>query len=330
MTKSKKKRINIIDADTLAVASAAQAQKNTILAKHIPSGRVKEFDNVTALKKAMQEKGTLDQFKDIEIEQLVEPSPVEHALSNVKRKLDRIAEVVKADKTIIVVGGKSTYRQTLPLPSPYKNNRAPKPIHMDACKDYMVNYKGAYYVNEIEADDEVILLSEEYKQKGWDVVLSSPDHDSFQMHGITLLNYKEEDLNNGFIKLDSHRFEVIKKGSYKKSIGSGVGYLAGQMLYGCTTDTYSPTEIAGIRYGMQSAAKDLKGCIEPKDFLEVVVRKYQEWYKEPVTYTAWDGKEYTKDWKEILQLYYQCAYMLRSRDDKAIAEEFFGNYGVKL
>lgn len=330
MPRGKKKRINIIDADTLAVAAAAQAQTTTILAKHIPTGYVKEFDNITSLKKSMEKKGTLDQFKDIEIEIIVEPSPVEHALSNVKRKLDKIEEVVKADRTIIVVGGKSTYRQSLPLPSPYKNNRAEKPIHMDACKNYMVNYKGAYYVNDIEADDEVILLSEEYKNKGWDVILSSPDHDSFQMHGITLLNYKEEDLTKGFIKLDSHRFEVIKKGSYKKSAGSGVGYLAGQMLYGCPTDTYSPTEIAGIRYGMQSAFKDLKGCVEPRDFLEVVKKKYQEWYPNPITYTSWNGVEYTKDWKEILQLYFQCAYMLRSRDDKAIAKDFFNKYGVEL
>lgn len=324
------KRINIIDADTLAVASAAQAQKNTILAKHISSGRVKEFDNATALKKAMEEKGTLDQFNDIEIEQLIEPSPVEHALSNVKRKLDKIAEIVQADKTIIVIGGKSTYRQSLPLPSPYKNNRAPKPIHMDACKDYMVNHRGAYYVHDIECDDESIILATEYQAKGWDVVLSSPDHDSFQMHGITLFNYIADDLSKGFIDLKDHSFGIIKKGTYKKSVGSGVGYLASQLLCGCTTDTYKPTELAKVKYGIQSALKDFNGCKEPKDFLEVVKRKYQEWYHEPVTYTAWNGEEYTKDWKEILQLYFQCAYMLRSRDDKAIAEEFFYMYGVKL
>jgi hypothetical protein len=324
------KTINIVDADTLAVAAAAQAQEVSIIAKHIPSGKTKRFENVTALKKAMKEKGTFDKFNEIEIEQVVEPAPVEHALSNVKKKLEKIAEVVNADKTVILVGGKSTYRQSLPLPSPYKNKRAPKPIHMEACKEYMVNYKGAYFVNGIEADDEACILSEEYKHKGWKVILSSPDHDSFQMYGITLLNYKEADLIKGFIELGDHSFNVIKKNTYKKSVGSGIGYLAGQMLYGDPTDTYNPTEIANIKYGMISAYKDLTGCVEPKDFLEVVKLKYQEWYPEPITYISWDGVEHTKDWKSILQMYFQCAYMLRSRDDKASAEKFFAEYGVEL
>lgn len=324
------KRINIIDADTIAFASAAQAQDVSILATHIETGKVKEFKNITELKSIMKEKGTLDRMNELSIATKVEPQRVEFALSNVKNKLKFIKDAVQADKSIIVLGGKSTYRQSLPLPSPYKNNRADKPVHLQACKEYMLNNHAAYLVDEIETDDEVTILSEEYRTKGWDVVLSSPDHDSFQMHGITLFNYKESDVEKAFTKLHSHSFQVIKKGTYSKSIGSGVGYLAGQMLYGDPTDTYNPTEIAGIRYGMQSALKDLKDCIEPKDFLEVVKRKYQEWYPEPVTYTSWDGVEHTKDWKEILQVYFQCTYMLRSRNDKANAEEFFNSYGVEL
>lgn len=324
------KRINIIDADTIAFASAAQAQDTSILATHIETGRVKEFKNITELKEVMKSKGTLDRMHELSIETRVEPQRVEFALSNAKNKLKFINDAVQADKTIIVLGGKSTYRQSLALPSPYKNNRADKPVHLQACKEYMINKHKAYLVDVIETDDEVTILAEEYKVKGWDVVLSSPDHDSFQMHGITLFNYKESEIDKAFVPLNSHSFQVIRKGTYNKSIGSGVGYLAGQCLYGDPTDTYNPTEIAGIKYGMISAMKDLSTCVEPKDFLEVVKRKYQEWYPEPVTYRAWNEQEYTKDWKGILQMYFQAAYMLRSRDDKASAEEFFDYYGVKL
>lgn len=323
------KRINIIDADTIAFSSAAQCQQTSIIAT-APSGHSKEFKNITELKNIMKQKGTIEQLPEIKIETKVQAEPVEFALSSVKRKLEKISEAVQADKTIIVLGGKATYRQRLPLPSPYKNNRADKPVHLTACKEYMVKHKGAYLVDGIETDDETTILAEEYKAKGWDVVLSSPDHDSFQMHGITLLNYKEDDLSKAFISLNNHRFEVIKKGTYNKSIGSGVGYLAGQCLYGDPTDTYNPTEIAKIKYGMMSAFKDLSSCKEPSDFLEVVKRKYQEWYPEPVTYTSWDGTEHTKDWKGILQMYFKCAYMLRSKEDKADVEEFFDKYGVKL
>ena len=324
------KRINIIDADTLCVSSAAQVQKNTLEVIHKATGKSKEFKNITELKSVMKAKGTLDQLDTLEIKTKVEVEPVEFALSSVKRKLERINDAIQADKTIIVVGGKATYRQALPLPSPYKNNRSEKPVHLAACKEYLVKHKGAYVVNGIEADDETTILSEEYKKDGWEVFLSSPDHDSFQMHGITLFNYKEDDPIKATIDLDGHWFDVIKKGTYNKSVGSGVGYLAGAMLYGDPTDTYNPTEIVGIRYGMMAAKKDLASCKEPKDFLSVVKEKYQEWYPNDVTYTAWDGKTYVKNWREILQMFFQCAYMLRSRDDEANAKKFFAYYGVKL
>lgn len=322
-------RINIIDADTIAFAAAAQAQQTSIIAT-APSGYSKEFKNITELKSIMKNKGTIELLPEIKIEIKIVPDPVEFALKNVKRKLEKIAEAVQADMTIIVLGGKATYRQSLPLPSPYKNNRADKPVYLADCKDYMVKYKGAYVVDTIETDDEVTILAEEYKAKNWDVILSSPDHDSFQLHGITLFNYKEEDLNKSFVNLCDHRFEVIKKGTYNKSVGSGVGYLAGQLLYGDPTDTYNPTELACIKYGMKSALKDLSDCKQPKDFLEVVKYKYKGWYNEPISYTAWDGTKHIKDWKEILQMYFTCAYMLRSREDEANAEEFFKSYGVTL
>lgn len=323
-------KVNIIDADTLAVAAASTAEKKSIIATYKSNGKSKVFKNITELKKSMKEKGTFDKLSEVEIQNVVEPADVSHALSNTKQALRKISDFVGADKTIVLVGGKATYRQALELPSPYKNNRNAKPVHLQACKDYLVEHKGAIRVDGIEADDETCILAEEYKQRGWEVVLSSPDHDSFQMHGIWLLNYKEKNLQEGLRFLNDHSFTTIKKAKYTKSIGSGVGYLAGQLCYGDGTDTWNPTEIAGIEYGMQSAKKDLTGCVEPKDFLEVVKRKYQEWYPEPVTYTTWDGKQCTKDWKEILQMYFRCAYMLRYRGDKAIAKEFFERYGVEL
>lgn len=323
-------KVNIIDADTLAVAAAEGAQKKSIIAKDKVSGKTLLFKNITELKESLKEQGVLDRLQDFEVENVVEADDVSHALYNVKSKLKNISDFVDADKNIVLIGGKATYRQSLELPSPYKNNRGVKPLHLQACKDYLVEYKGAQVVEGVEADDETCILAEEYKKKGWDVVLSSPDHDSFQMQGIWLLNYKEKNLQDGLRFLADHSFDTIKKEKYTKSVGSGVGYLAGQLLIGDGTDTYKPTEIAGLKYGMQSAKKAFKDCIEPKDFLEVVKLKYQEWYPKSVTYTTWDGKQRTKDWQGLLQMYFQCAYMLRSRGDKAVAKDFFLKYGVEL
>lgn len=67
-----------------------------------------------------------------------------------------------------------------------------------------------------------------------------------------------------------------------------------------------------------------------KECLDKVVEQYQQWCPEPVTYKAWDGIEHTKDYKELLQLFFSAVYMLRSHNDKTTAEEFFDIYGVKL
>lgn len=321
--------VNIIDADSIAYASAAQAELNTIIVKN-SKGKTKEFKNVTELKNLLKEKNKLDLLQTLIIEPKRVEEPVEFALYNVKCKIERIKEAVPAGKVIIVLGGKATYRQSLPLPTPYKNNRDFKPVHLKACKDYLLKNHGAYLVDDIEADDEVSILAEEYKKKKWKVFLSSLDHDSFQLENITIFNYKEQDLEKAFIKLSKHSFNVIKKNNYIKSVGSGVGYLAGQLLYGDPTDTYNPTEIAGIKYGVMSAYKDLQGCKTPKNFLSVVKRKYQEWYKQPVTYTAWDGSVHTKDWKSILQMYFTCVKMLRYRGDTASVDDFFNSHGVIL
>jgi hypothetical protein len=323
-------KINIVDADTLCVAAAAIAQTTSVYATYKPSGYSKSFKNITELKTLMKKKGTLDKLPDIEIETVIVPAPVSHALQCTKQMLQKIEDFVQADKTIIVVGGKANYRQALDLPSPYKNKRGDKPVHLHACKQYLVEKKNAYFVDGIEADDETCIVAEEYRQKGWDVVLSSPDHDSFQMRGIWLLNYKEPNLQDGLRFLSDHSFTTVKKANYSKSTGSGIGYLAGQLLFGDNTDTYSPTEIAGVKYGMQSAKKDLLDCVEPKDFLEVVKKKYQEWYPNPTTYTTWDGKQCVKDWKEILQMYFTCAYMLRERGEAANVSKFFSKHGVTL
>jgi hypothetical protein len=45
---------------------------------------------------------------------------------------------------------------------------------------------------------------------------------------------------------------------------------------------------------------------------------------------SWDGVEHTRDWKEILQMYFKCAKMLRYRGDTANANEFFNEHGVYL
>lgn len=324
----RKPKVTVVDADSIAYRCAAASEKRSILVKHNPTGIEKEFGTRTEFKTLLKSKNKLDKIDEYSIEDVQTPEPIENALHSVKANIERIKERTEADQMIILVGGKSTYRESLPLPSLYKGARTNmlRPIHLKEAKQYLINVHKAEEINGYEADDEVIIRTYEFKEIGCDVTISTIDKDSLQVEDFKIYNYADDEL----FDVQGHSIKQITKGKGKKVIGSGVGFLAYQMIVGDSTDGYNPCELSSIKYGDASALKDLKDCIEPKDFLGVVKRKYQEWYPEPVTYTACDGTEHTKDWKDILKMYFQCAYMLRSRNDKASAEEFFNYYGVKL
>lgn len=325
MTKTK---VTIVDADSIAYRCAAASEKRSIIVKHNPTGISKEFSTRTEFKDLLKSKNKFDKIGEYSIEDVQTPEPIENALHSVKANIERIKERTEADQMIIIVGGTSNYRESLALPTLYKSQRIgmQRPVHLKEAKQYLINVHKAEEVNGIEADDEVMLRAYEFRDMGFDVTIASIDKDNLQVEDFKVYNYADDEL----FEVQGHSIKQITKGKGKKVVGSGVGFLAYQMLVGDPTDGYNPCELAGIKYGDISALKDLNGCDEPKDFLEVVVKKYKQWYPEPVTYTAWDGEQYTKDYKEILQMYFVCAKMLRSAADENNAEEFFNSYGVEL
>lgn len=332
MTKPKT-RVTIVDADSIAYRCAAASEKRSIIAKHNITGREKEFSTITEFKAFLKDWVTNNptkpvSFEDYSIQDVQTPEPIENCLYSVKANVERIKERTDADQIVILVGGKSTYRESLPLPSLYKGQRVgmQRPIHLKEAKQYLINFHKAEEISGIEVDDETIVRAYGFRDMGFDVTIASIDKDNLQVEDFRVYNYADDDL----FMVEGHSVKEITKGKGKKVVGSGVGFLAYQMLVGDSTDCYNPTELAGIKYGDASALKDLKDCIEPMDFLEVVKRKYSEWYPEPITYTAWDGEEYTKDYKDILQMYFCCAKMLRHGADTNNAEEFFAGHGVEL
>ena len=325
-------KVTIIDADSVAYRSAAASEERLIKVTHIPTGKVKEFKNRTELKTRLKEKGTLDQLDDYLIEDIQKPEPIANCLHTVKRQIEMISSVTEADDTIIVVGGKSSYREELPLPTKYKGNRDNmlRPIHLKEAKQYLINKFKAVEINGIESDDAVIVYAEQMKDQGHDVTIASIDKDSRQVQGFTIYDYSKEP-EQGFFKCNNDTIQKIEKnGKPAKVTGTGIGFLAFQCLNGDRVDFYRPTELAGIKFGDVGAYNLLKDCKSTTEFLTVVKEQYEKWYPEPVTYTAWDGKEYTKDWKEILDMYFKCCYMLRSEFDDADSRKFFLKYGVDL
>ncbi len=321
-----KRRVTVVDADSVAYRSAAASEERSILVTHNPTLIQKSFKNRTEFKTLLKSKNKLSKIDEYCIQDVQEASPAEYSFHTIKSQLEKIRTMTKADQMLIIVGDKSTYRESLDLPSLYKGSRADtlRPLLLKDAKNYLIAFHSAEVAKDIESDDLVIIRAKEFAKEGYDVTIASIDKDNRQCDGFNVFEYNKEE--DGLYYLDGH--SLSKEGD--KVVGSGVGFLAFQLVWGDKTDCYKPCELANIKYGEVSAYNDLKDCKSAKDYLEVVKTKYKEWYPEPVTYTAWNGKECTKDWKEILQMYFTCAYMLRSFDDKANVEEFFNGYGVQL
>jgi len=74
----------------------------------------------------------------------------------------------------------------------------------------------------------------------------------------------------------------------------------------------------------------LKDCKTFKAAYKAVYNQYKQWYPEPVTYTAWDGKEYTKDALGLFQMYFDCARMLRWEGDNVSIKDIILKLGIEL
>ena len=76
-----------------------------------------------------------------------------------------------------------------------------------------------------------------------------------------------------------------------------------------------------MQFGDAGCYNLLKDITKYKQAYQAVYNQYKEWYPSPVTYTAWDGKEYTKDALDIWQMYFSCARMLRKEGEIIILKD---------
>lgn len=324
------KPLVVVDADTLVFQSAAVSEERSVNVKHLPSGRERIYKNRTEFKSAMKEKNFEVKPEDFEYTDIQEEAPIEHCLHTVKLQADKIIERFSDAYVVFVAGDTNNFRLDLPLPKRYKSNRDSmlRPAHLAKAKEYFIDKYKAVSANGYEADDLSAILAYDGKRARKDVTLCSPDKDSKQFVGLKLFDYTKPEQDIIEIK-DWHDVILNEKKEFKSY---GINFLAYQILVGDSVDFYKPTDLCNAKFGDVAAYKLLSQCENGfvNQTLQAVVDQYKVWYPEPVTYTAWDGNEYTKDWKEILQLYFSCAKMKQSEDDDLDVEKFFGNYGVKL
>lgn len=99
------------------------------------------------------EKKTKRQLDNGDIEHVREVSPEGHAIQNLRTVIESLES--KFDKLEYYLSGKDNFRKPVATIQPYKGNRSEfsRPVHFNALRTYLIEWKGAKVIDGSEADD---------------------------------------------------------------------------------------------------------------------------------------------------------------------------------
>lgn len=315
----------LIDADLIAYRSAAVCEERSVDVKHKSSGKVKNFTTRTVFKEFLRIKGYPYVADDYVFTDLQEPMPVSNALHTVKSQIKSFQNKFKPAITRIVLSGDNNFRDKLFLPKQYKGNRKSnlRPLLLADCREYLKLVKNAEIVESAEADDAVVYLGYAYKKAGYDPIVATIDKDANAYSGLKVWNFTDIESEPVLIP-DLGYINKTDKGVK----GAGFLWYCMQMLMGDSTDFYRPFEVVNQKIGEVHCFNLLKGCLDEKSALEVVIAEYKRLIPKDFEYTDWQGVLRKVDYKYWLQLYHRCVRMQAVRDDPLDFKLFAKDYGV--
>lgn len=318
----------LTDADLIAYRCSSAAEKRSIKVKHKKSGDTKEFSTRTEFKKFLKDKNLEYNPDKFEIEDIQTPGEISIMYNVIDKIMSNLQELTFADVTEVYLGEGRNFRHELDLPSPYKDNRVGniKPLYLKQARQYLRDkYKAKDCIGE-EADDVLTYRAYHWKSKGYSSIIATLDKDAMQSSGCYILDWTKDNWELEEITEVGHLYK-----DKTKVKGSGLKFLAVQVLSGDDSDTYWGHELLPPKtYGPNKALKVFENCNTSKDVLEALIAEFKRLYPSPVTYTAWNGKTITKDYLELLQMYWKCACMKRTEDDDLDFIKFAKQYGVNI
>lgn len=323
----------IIDGD-MVCHMAASACEDRWIEVTFPDGTEESFENRTALKVYCEEKEIDYKACKVEDEQFPEALPI--VLSTAEKMAENWAKMAGCSSYELYVGKETGFRAKLPLPEKYKGNRdgTLKAVYVDNIKDHFLTKPfGNLATDDLESDDWLSIRAYEgylkwlVTGKDEDIVVQiTADKDACGCTGW-LFN-PDKDAMPHLIK-GVGDISIDKKGSAWKLTGTGLKFLLSQVLMGDTVDNYKPTKHIKRQCGPVKVYDILSPCETPKGLWEAVVRQYQEWFGDEHTYTTWDGSTITCSWKEMLQLYLDCARMRRTPDDIVSINDILNKFEIE-
>lgn len=327
------KDVLVLDADSIAYKAAAANESRSITASHKEKDEVSEWSNRTAFRAFLKENNLSHTEVDYEIADVQDPRHISYGQSLVREIIKGYHTKTGVVDHEIYIGGADNFRDKIPLPTKYKGKRVDtlRPVQLKDIRSFMINDLGAIVVNGEEVDD----VGSKRAYEGWKadegkVIQVTEDKDALQCSGWLFNPAKMASpiYIQGF-------GEIHREGTGAK--GTGRLWLYYQALYGDSVDCYHGADlwkaegaVQGIKrqFGEVAAYNVLSGCKTDAEAWLTLYSQYSSWYPEPVTYTAWDGKEYTKDAVDIMQMYFDCAFMRRWDNDRINCREVLTKLGV--
>lgn len=318
-------KVLILDGDSIAYRCAAAGEERSIDVTHRPTGIAKSFKHRTEFKEQMLAKNK-EITEDYIVVDRQEPEPIEHVLATIKRHVERIANEVNPDEVIIFAGEEDNFRLKLALPSKYKGQRfgSIRPIHLAEAKAYLSKKYNAEKACGYEVDDACCIAAYDAIREGKEAIMYFYEKDQYQLDGVTLLYDQNEFV---YQKVPALGELHLDKTTVK---GLGLKFLAYQWVCSDPIDNYCAYELSKVRFGAKSAYNLLKDCNTEQEVIMAVIKQFKKFYPDKFEYTDWKGEQHVADWKDMASMYFRCAKMMRSKDDKLDLRVFLNNYGLAL
>jgi hypothetical protein len=349
-----RKRIAVIDCDTLIYTSAIAAQQAYVNVRHIPSGKVVEFPNKSEFygKTKAKDGGWLaernayrvskglsvfhpDEFEIEHCTRLIESdvSPETIACGRFKARIEWIRHQPWCKDIRICFATGTNYRYSIAKTWPYKADRAEKPLLYEVVRDYMLKKWKTKMIlgQDIESDDLVgIELSSDWKQ-------AKGNHNNLKCVG-TFIDKDLKQFPCWWFNFDDSQATPVKIGELEACKN-----LAKQMLTGDSTDNipgirdipkeYREAHSLGLHKGVgPKTAEALIGPLEDcQSVWEAVVQAYKATYGEtPVEFITWQGNAETRTWYHHFNEQFQLLKMMEKEGQIPEAKDWLKNKGVDV
>lgn len=317
------------DFDASIFRAAAANQERSIICTHLPTGNVEPFKTRTEFYGHWKAKsgGWLAahpelKLEDFSIEDVVKPLPLEFALNSVKLTIQGMLDQFETDQYYGYVGGAKNFRKEICTLLPYKGQRPPElPIHLAACKEYVITHHKAKTANGVEADDLVCTDAHNAIKDGKELICIVLDKDFKGCDG------------NWYFYLNSDKRKVRGLGKLWKSGPDVDGY--GRMFkywQACSADqadNYKAHCFSDFENGPVKAYEALVDCKTDKEAFEAMVRHFKYLYPEPKAITNWRGDTFKIDWLYVMQEMFDMAHLQRWPGDRINVREVMNKLGVK-